>query len=61
MEQPNYNYDKKYFLAGTLRQDEYSALGQKKGKFYGISAGWEIAQENFWKDAHIGNIFSSFK
>ena len=57
----NYNYDKKYFLAGTLRQDEYSALGQKKGKFYGVSAGWEIAQENFWKNSHIGNIFSSFK
>jgi len=57
----NYNYDKKYFLSGTLRQDEYSALGQKKGVFYGASAGWEIAQEDFWKNGRISNIFSSFK
>ncbi|WP_420147195.1 SusC/RagA family TonB-linked outer membrane protein [Spirosoma sp.] len=57
----NYNYKEKYFLSGNLRQDEYSALGVKKGVFYGVSAGWEIAQESFWKNAHIDNIFSSFK
>ncbi|UFH54921.1 SusC/RagA family TonB-linked outer membrane protein [Spirosoma sp. KNUC1025] len=57
----NYNYKEKYFLSGNLRQDEYSALGVKKGTFYGVSAGWEIAQEGFWKNAHIDNIFSSFK
>lgn len=57
----NYNYKEKYFLSGNVRQDEYSALGEKKGVFYGVSAGWEIAQENFWKSASLDNIFSSFK
>ncbi|GAB4028687.1 SusC/RagA family TonB-linked outer membrane protein [Spirosoma gilvum] len=57
----NYNYKEKYFLSGNVRQDEYSALGEKKGVFYGLSAGWEITQENFWKSASLDNIFSSFK
>jgi TonB-linked SusC/RagA family outer membrane protein len=57
----NYNYKEKYFLSGNLRQDEYSALGVKKGTFYGLSAGWEVSQEEFWKSAHLDNVFSSFK
>ncbi|GAB3991249.1 TonB-dependent receptor [Spirosoma daeguense] len=57
----NYNFKEKYYLSGNLRQDEFSALGVKKGTFYGLSAGWEIAQEGFWKSAHLDNIFSSFK
>jgi TonB-linked SusC/RagA family outer membrane protein len=57
----NYNYDRKYFLSGNIRQDEYSALGQKKGVFWGASAGYEIAQEKFWQSSHLDNVFSSFK
>ena len=38
----NYNFDRKYFISANLRQDEYSALGIKKGTFWGFSAGWEI-------------------
>jgi TonB-linked SusC/RagA family outer membrane protein len=57
----NYNYAGKYFLSGNLRQDEYSALGNKKGTFWGASAGWEITKENFWINSNASNIFSSFK
>jgi TonB-linked SusC/RagA family outer membrane protein len=57
----NYNFDKKYFVSANLRQDEYSALGVKKGTFYGFSGGWEIAQENFWKSLGADRIFSTFK
>ncbi len=57
----NYNYKEKYFLSGNLRQDEYSALGEKKGLFYGASAGWEITREAFWTSANLNRIFSSFK
>lgn len=57
----SYDYKKKYFLSGNIRQDEYSALGQKKGTFWGASAGWEITQENFWTAAGLNNVFSSFK
>jgi TonB-linked SusC/RagA family outer membrane protein len=57
----NYNYDRKYLLSGNLRQDEYSALGIKKGLFYGVSAGWEIAREGFWETLGLDKTFSSFK
>lgn len=57
----NYNFDRKYFLSGNLRQDEYSALGQKKGVFWGASAGYEISQEKFWSAAHLDNFISSLK
>ncbi len=57
----NYNFSKKYFLSGNVRQDEYSALGVKKGVFWGASAGWEIAREKFWADAGLEKVFSSFK
>jgi len=57
----NYNFDKKYYVSANVRQDEYSALGVKKGKFYGFSAGWEIAKENFWKNLGADQIFSSLK
>ncbi|MBL7744949.1 MAG: SusC/RagA family TonB-linked outer membrane protein [Chitinophagaceae bacterium] len=57
----NYNYAGKYFLSGNVRQDEYSALGVKKGTFWGASAGWEINKENFWASAGLNNVFSSFR
>ncbi|QJW88627.1 TonB-dependent receptor [Spirosoma taeanense] len=57
----NYNFKEKYLLSGNIRQDEYSALGEKKGIFYGASAGWEITRENFWSTAKLNNVFSSFK
>ncbi|MES1224998.1 MAG: TonB-dependent receptor, partial [Bacteroidota bacterium] len=57
----NYNFDKKYLISGNIRQDEYSALGNKKGVFWGVSAGWEIAREKFWAESGLGRTFSSFK
>ncbi|MEO5683430.1 MAG: SusC/RagA family TonB-linked outer membrane protein [Chitinophagaceae bacterium] len=57
----NYNYDKKYLLSGNVRRDEYSALGVKKGNFWGVSAGWEVAREKFWETAGLARVFSSFK
>jgi TonB-linked SusC/RagA family outer membrane protein len=57
----NYNYKHKYYLVGTVRQDQYSGFGVKTGTFGGGSAGWEIAQEDFWKNGRMGQIFSSFK
>ncbi|MEP6747961.1 MAG: SusC/RagA family TonB-linked outer membrane protein, partial [Bacteroidota bacterium] len=57
----NYNFDKKYFISANARHDEYSGLGVKKGNFWGVSAGWEIAREKFWATSGISNVFSSFK
>ncbi len=57
----NYNFNKKYFLGGNVRQDEYSALGQKKGVFWGASAAWEVSQEDFWASSKLDNVISNFK
>ncbi len=57
----NYNFKRKYLLSANARRDEYSALGVKKGNFWGFSAGWEIAQEKFWSDAGLNRVFSTFK
>lgn len=57
----NYNFNRKYFISANIRQDEYSALGVKKGTFYGASAGWEITKEGFWQSAGLDRVFSSFK
>ena len=56
-----YDFDKKYFLSTNIRQDEYSAFADKASTFWGASAGWEIAKENFWDKAGLSNIFNSFR
>ena len=58
-----YNYKQKYFVTGNYREDQYSALGtnNKKGTFWGLSAGWDLAKEGFWAKNGIGDIISTFK
>lgn len=44
-----YDYQGKYLLAATFRQDGYSRLQNNRwGFFPGVSAGWVFTQENFW-------------
>lgn len=59
----NYNFDKKYFISANIRRDGASQLGSdgKYGTFWGVSAGWEIANENFWVTSKLSSIFSSMK
>lgn len=57
----NYDFAKKYFLSANIRQDEYSALGKKKGIFWGVSAGWDLTQETFWENSGLANILNSFR
>lgn len=59
----SYDFKKKYIVNATLRQDEYSAFGpdKKAGTFYSLGLGYEIAQEDFWKNSGIGKVFSSFR
>ena len=58
-----YDYGKKYFVTANLRQDEYSALGlnNKKGVFWGASAGWDIAAEQCWDEAGLGTTVNALK
>jgi TonB-linked SusC/RagA family outer membrane protein len=57
----NYDFDKKYYLTGNIRKDEYSAFASKASTFWGAGAGWEIAKENFWEKMGLNDIFNSFR
>lgn len=46
-----YTYDSKYFFMGSVRRDASSrfAPNHRWGTFWSLSAGWDIAKENFMK------------
>ncbi|WP_158797648.1 TonB-dependent receptor [Pedobacter sp. L105] len=48
----SYNYDSRYFLAGTLRTDGSSRFGpnNKWGTFPSVSAGWGLSQEHWYNE-----------
>jgi TonB-linked SusC/RagA family outer membrane protein len=58
----NFNFDKKYFIEGSVRRDGFSGLakGNKFGTFFGASAMWNISNEKLISDA-IGSIFSDIR
>jgi len=50
----NYNYNERYFLSASIRQDaNYTQFGPNKAKgvFPAASAGWTISEEPFFKPA----------
>lgn len=49
----NYDFDKKYLFSFSARQDGASNLGANNfwGFFPGISGGWNLHKENFWRVA----------
>lgn len=52
-----YNFDEKYFVMGSLRDEGSSKFGKsnKWGLFPAISAGWEIKRESFLRDVNFVN------
>lgn len=57
----SYDYKRKYMLSFSLREDGSSRFAEDNqfGLFPGVSAGWNIHKENFWKP--LSNIASTFK
>lgn len=54
----NYNYDGRYMLTATLRQDGTSRFSNNKwGLFPSVALGWNIANEPFMKNNGVMNIF----
>ncbi|HEY0678372.1 MAG TPA: TonB-dependent receptor [Chitinophagaceae bacterium] len=51
----NYNYDDKYLFTGIIRRDGSSRFGlnKKYGTFPGVSLGWNVSNEDFWKGNNI--------
>lgn len=59
----SYNYANKYFISGNYRRDGNSALAAENrwGDFGGVSAGWTVSEEEFFKNSGIGNKISSLR
>ncbi|NJB83504.1 SusC/RagA family TonB-linked outer membrane protein [Wenyingzhuangia aestuarii] len=54
-----YNYDDKYLFSGSIRRDGSSRFqgDNKHGTFFGLSAGWNLHEENFLKNiSEISNL-----
>jgi len=58
----NFNYNRKYFIEGSVRRDGYSGLatGKKFGTFWGASAMWNASNEEFISNA-VGSFFSDIR
>lgn len=58
----NYNYQMKYLLSFVARYDGISRLKDNRwGFFPGVSAGWNITEEDFWKDSKLSKVISNIK
>lgn len=58
----NYNYSYKYLLSVVARYDGISKLSDNRwGFFPGISAGWNITEENFFKESKLAEIITNLK
>ena len=58
-----YNYNDKYFLTAIARVDGSSRLDKKNfyGFFPGISLGWNLHNEDFYRDSKLYDYISTFK
>lgn len=59
----SFNYNKKYYLEGSVRRDGFSGLstGNKFGTFGGVSAMWNASNEGFITGSSIGSLFSDIR
>ena len=58
----NYNYNMKYLLTLTARYDGISRLIDNRwGFFPGVALGWNIMEEDFWKESAVSNVVSNLK
>ena len=57
-----YDYDNRYLLGFTFRNDGSSRLGNNKSDFFpGVSFGWNLHNENFFAESAIGKTISRIK
>jgi TonB-linked SusC/RagA family outer membrane protein len=59
----SYDFDNKYFITGNFRRDGNSALaaGKKYGNFGGVSAGWLLSEEGFFKNSTLSEAINNVK
>jgi len=54
----NYDYDRKYIFAASIRKDASSRFGtdNRWGTFPSVALGWNVAKESFLEDSSISNL-----
>lgn len=59
----SYDFKNKYFITGNFRRDGNSALavGKKYGNFGGVSGGWLLSEENFFKESITPDVLDNVK
>lgn len=57
----NYDYKNKYLFTSVIRYDGTSVLDDSWGAFPGFSAGWNIHEEDFFKNSGLSKVISSLK
>lgn len=58
----NYSYSNKYFVTANFRYDGTSRLADKRyGFFSGVSGGWNVHNEDFFKNSNIGKVINVLK
>lgn len=59
----NYDFGSKYFIQGTFRRDGLSRFAEDNrfGNFPGVSVGYRISQEDFFKNSGTGRFFNDVK
>jgi TonB-linked SusC/RagA family outer membrane protein len=59
----SYSYAGKYFLSANYRRDGNSALSVENrfGDFGGVSLGWTVSEEKFFKNLDLGNSVSNVR
>lgn len=59
----NYDLSSRYFVTINFRRDGNSSLGvdKKWGNFGGVSGGWTVSEESFYKSLNLANTLTSFK
>jgi TonB-linked SusC/RagA family outer membrane protein len=58
----NYSYDDRFLFTAVLRSDGTSTLGDYKwGVFPGMSAGWNVHNESFYKETGVQKLITLLK
>ena len=59
----SFNWDKKYYLEGSIRRDGYSGLSKnnKYGNFGGVSLMWNASNEGFITNSGLNEFFSDIR
>ena len=59
----SYDFAGKYFITANFRKDGNSALGEenKYGNFGGVSAGWSLSEESFYKNSKLSEVVNALK